>query len=345
MLAGLQSGQHLDLASRERFAEAQLAQGEHARLILHVNRRHLATAHDGCLRDGHLAGATDHEMHARMHAGDDVRDSGRQPDAYLRDMRRRVGRRQNRDARRIDPLAEFGKLDPRLADRAHLCQAILRDAGRDAQTVRGVEGQQRLAGDGHFTQLGQALGDDSGHRCAHRRMPDADRGLSLRRLRRVEIGFRLVHRRLADEALLPQAQHPLILGPGVDILCRRTGGQLARFTGVDLHQQITLFHRLSGVDMDLDDPAGNLRRQRCLIDRLDECFGRQGQFDGMRLHHPVRQRLCVHGKRSRCRQTGKESRPRFHARKEGVCHVHKHSLIDWRRQSFASVCRVNFAAT
>jgi hypothetical protein len=94
------------------FAEAQLAQAQHPLLVLHVDRSDLATSHDGCLRYRQLAGATDHEVRPRMHAGNEPRRFRPADRRVPRDMCRRVGGRQNTDGRCVDPSSEFRKLDP-----------------------------------------------------------------------------------------------------------------------------------------------------------------------------------------------------------------------------------------
>ncbi len=244
-----------------------------------------------------------------MHAGNDVADPSRHIDAHRRDMGRRISRRQDRHTGRRDRFSEFGELDRRLFYRAHLRQPVLRDARGDPQALGVVDQQQRFAGNGHFAELGQTLRDDTGDGRPHRRMVDDDRGLPLRRLRGVELGLRLVHRRLADEALLPQAQHALVVGAGIDKLRRGAGGCLGRFAGIDLHQQITFPDRLSGIHIHVNDPAGDLRRQRRLIHRFDDCFRRQRQLDRLQLYHPRRQGWRVRAQRSRTGERGEQRPP------------------------------------
>jgi hypothetical protein len=109
------------------------------------------------------------------------------------------------------------EIRPAPVDRVHLRQAVLRDAGGDAQTIRIVDHEQGFTRGCHLPHFGQPLGNDAGDRRTHRRVPDAYRRLPMRCLCRVEIGFRLVDRRLTDEPLLMQAQRSLIVGFRVDV--------------------------------------------------------------------------------------------------------------------------------
>jgi hypothetical protein len=70
---------------------------------------------------------------------------------------------------------------------------------------------------------------------------------------------------------------------------RRQPARLVGLARVDLHQQIAFAHRLPGIDQHFDDATGDLRRQRRLIDRLDQRLGGQRQLNRMRLDDDRRQ--------------------------------------------------------
>jgi hypothetical protein len=68
-------------------------------------------------------------------------------------------------ARRVDPLARLREFHSGRLHGAHVLQAVLRDARRDAQAARLVNREQRRTGHGHVAHFSMAAGDNAGDRC------------------------------------------------------------------------------------------------------------------------------------------------------------------------------------
>jgi hypothetical protein len=221
----------------------------------------------------------------------------------------------------IDPLAQLGELDAGGRHAAHVLQLVLRNARRDAQAARLVDGEQCRPGHRHVAEFGVAAGDEAGHRRDDAGVALAGPGRGAIGGGSIEIGLGLVKRGGAHELLGDQAFRPLVGHLGVSVLGLGRARRLGRLAGVDAHQQLALFDRLPGISLHFQHPAGNLGADRRLLHRLDQRLGWKSQIDGVRLDHDDRQRL-----------TGKcyghpEKKPK-NEKAENVCaHIYKHTLI------------------
>jgi hypothetical protein len=227
-------------------------------------------------------------MDAGKHAGHDFRQF-RQGHAHLGNVGRRISRRQNLDGGRLDPLAEFGKLDAGRRHTAHRRQTILRHAGGDTQAARLVDGEQRRPRHGHVTGFGVTPGDDAGHRRDDGGVALAGTGGTAIGGSRVEIGLRLVERSLADELLRLQLLVPFVIEFRHVVLGVGSPGGFARLARIDAHQEVALVHPLAGIGAHFQHPASDLGADRRLLHGLDHGFGRESQVDRMQFDGDDRQ--------------------------------------------------------
>ncbi len=167
-----------------------------------------------------------------------------------------------------------------------------------------------------------AAGYDAGHRRNDGGVALAGAGGSAIGGSSVEIGAGLVERGGTHEFLADETLRPVVADLGIGVL--RLGGacRFGRLAGVDAHQHIALFNRLTGVSLDFKNPAGDLRTHRRLLHGLNQRFGRKSQIDGMWLDGDDRQRLSGNC----CGQPEKKAK---NERAKNVCaHKYKHTLIN-----------------
>ena len=307
-----------------RAAEPHLAQSGPAVGIDHVEGREFGAPDDRLRRDVEpsVAAIGRREPGPREHPRRHAVQPGRQGEAKLDGVRRRVGCRQDLRLDRLEPLAlgrHARQLDPCWSIAGKPGGSALWHADADAQGGRVVEGQQRAARQRHVAEDDRDIGDEGvvgrpddieARRGAGR--PGAGelgRDLGLRGL---ELGLGALERCPADVVLRVQLllaleflRRRLLRGARRLDLGRARGRSLLGGARVEPEQHLAGLHRVAGLDIERDHGARYLGGDDRLSNRLDDAVIGGVLAAASAAHHRARQPAGL-ARRDRGENTGED---------------------------------------
>ena len=187
-----------------------------------------------------------------------------------------IGRRQDGDARGVDPFVQRWNFDRDARGSLHLGQFVLRNIGDDAHVLGIKSCHQRFAGRDGFPHFDVACRDNAGERCGND-------GITAERCRlpgtgacgaRTGFGGAIfsggaVERGLTDEFLLKQLLLAFVIGAGVgecrgglSHLCLATGNGGRKLLRGEPNDDCAGLDVIAGVKVDRRDASRHLGRNR-----------------------------------------------------------------------------------